>query len=272
MPPSLSWDFSDADTDPSGGYEVQVASDVGFSTIATSSGTVDSIQRNWRAPALADGVYYWRVRSRDPFGVWSEWSAGTRFGVDTTAPIAVARRGGVLVGSPVLVLHPGDLVELNATDVGSGVARIEVSLDGGTWTTYSSPVPFDAVGRHFLAFRAFDNAGNVGPTNVLVVDTVPPFNWTPFLALALGVVIAGLGAAIARRNKRRPVALTWGILSAPATVVEIVIGIYSLATGELTIPPWSGAGLLSVATVGAAGFAAIVIGSKALAVREAPPA
>ena len=84
------------------------------------------------------------------------------------------------------------------------------------------------------------------------------------------VIIAGLGATIARRKKRGPLVPTWAILSAPAMVVEIVIGVYSLATGELTIPPWTGPGLLSVATVGAAGFAAIAIGSKVLAAQEVP--
>ena len=269
--PSLSWELSDPDADTSAGYEVQVATDAGFSSITSSSGTVDSTGFGWRAPALADGTYYWRVRGRDSFGVWSEWSQGTRFGVDTTAPVASARFGGTLVGGLILVLHPGDSIELTATDAGSGVAQIAYSLDGGAWTTYSSPIRVDVTGRHFLAFRAVDNAGNPGLTNVLIVDAIMTFNWTPVLAIVLGVVIAAIGAIIAKRRPGSRVGLTWGALAAPATIVEIVIGVYSIATGELSIPPLVGAGLVSVLAVGAGGFVAIGIGSRVLtASRENP--
>ena len=263
--PSLSWTVSDVDGDLSRGYEVQVAADAGFSTISASSGIVDSTGLGWRAPALAEGSYFWKVRAKDSFGVWSEWSQGTRFGVDTTAPVASARFGGTLVGSPVLVVHSGDAVELSATDVGSGVAEVTFSVDGGPWTTYSSPITVGTLGRHFLAFRAVDNAGNAGPTNVLIVDAIPAFNWTPVLSLVLAVIIALGGAIVARRQRKVRAGIAWGALAAPAMIVEIVIGVYSLATGELSIPPWGGAGLVSGIAVAVGGFLEIGIGSRILA-------
>ncbi|MEV5458031.1 family 16 glycoside hydrolase [Streptomyces cellulosae] len=43
---------------------------------------------------------------------------------------------------------------------GSGVARIEYSLDAGPYLEYTGPVVVDRVGRHTVAYRATDEAGN----------------------------------------------------------------------------------------------------------------
>ncbi|GGV82336.1 glycosyl hydrolase [Streptomyces griseoloalbus] len=43
---------------------------------------------------------------------------------------------------------------------GSGVAGIEYSLDGGPYLAYTAPVVVDRAGRHTLAYRASDKAGN----------------------------------------------------------------------------------------------------------------
>ena len=78
--------------------------------------------------------------------------------------------------------HPSAVaVSFSAVDKGSGVAYVESSLDGGTWTQGTTRlVSGDAA--HILAFRAADNAGNVEVTRqtTVRVDTGSP---TP---LALG--------------------------------------------------------------------------------------
>ncbi|MFF8641464.1 OmpL47-type beta-barrel domain-containing protein [Streptomyces sp. NPDC015345] len=51
-------------------------------------------------------------------------------------------------------------VTVTATDSGSGIARIEYSLDGGPYLAYEAPVVVDRVGRHAVAYRASDKAGN----------------------------------------------------------------------------------------------------------------
>ncbi|NEC30656.1 DUF1080 domain-containing protein [Streptomyces sp. SID8111] len=52
-------------------------------------------------------------------------------------------------------------VTVTATDEGgSGVAGIEYSLDGGPYLAYSTPVLVDRAGRHTVAYRATDRAGN----------------------------------------------------------------------------------------------------------------
>ncbi|WP_041322586.1 ThuA domain-containing protein [Saccharomonospora viridis] len=58
--------------------------------------------------------------------------------------------------------HNGEVgVTLTATDEGSGVERIEYSLDGGDWTTYTEPVVISGDGEHTMLYRAVDKAGNV---------------------------------------------------------------------------------------------------------------
>ncbi|MFD3652974.1 OmpL47-type beta-barrel domain-containing protein [Streptomyces sp. NPDC058620] len=49
---------------------------------------------------------------------------------------------------------------VTATDAGSGVDRIEYSLDGGPYLAYSVPVLVDRIGSHTFAHRATDKAGN----------------------------------------------------------------------------------------------------------------
>ncbi len=280
-PPVLAWNFTDADGDGPGGYEVQVSPD-GFSTIAAGSGAVRSGDTSWQAPALPDGTYEWRVRVQDVLGAWSSWSTSTEVRIDATPPLANALHGGAVIpaSSGVFGLSVGDSIALNATDAGSGVARIEVSLDGSDWTTYASPIVFETEGTHVLAFRAVDVAGNVGPTRVLVVDATYPFNWTPVLAIILAVLIALVGALLVSRRKdpeaRPSKGLAWAVMALPGTILEVVVGVYSTATGELATPPWLGAGLLIVVLAAVLGSVSIALGLRAFArppepAAEAPP-
>ncbi|OMI85323.1 glycosyl hydrolase [Streptomyces sp. M1013] len=78
---------------------------------------------------------------------------------DTTAPVTGAtvdgtkNSDGAYVGSAK--------VTVNATDEGgSGVAGVEYSLDAGPYLAYTDPVVVDRVGRHTVAYRASDKAGN----------------------------------------------------------------------------------------------------------------
>ncbi|MGW3971338.1 OmpL47-type beta-barrel domain-containing protein [Streptomyces ardesiacus] len=78
---------------------------------------------------------------------------------DTTPPVTGAtvdgsrNSDGAYVGSAK--------VTVNATDEGgSGVAGVEYSLDAGPYLAYTGPVIVDRVGRHTVAYRASDKAGN----------------------------------------------------------------------------------------------------------------
>lgn len=58
-------------------------------------------------------------------------------------------------------------VTITATDAGSGVAKTEYSLDGGPYLAYTTPVVVDRVGRHTVAHRATDKAGNTSAARQL---------------------------------------------------------------------------------------------------------
>ncbi|MER6806937.1 MULTISPECIES: OmpL47-type beta-barrel domain-containing protein [Streptomyces] len=78
---------------------------------------------------------------------------------DTTPPVTGVTVEGTRNSDGAYV---GDAtVTVSATDEGgSGVAGIEYSLDGGPYLAYTGPVVVDRAGRHTVAYRATDRAGN----------------------------------------------------------------------------------------------------------------
>ncbi|MFI8191256.1 OmpL47-type beta-barrel domain-containing protein [Streptomyces sp. NPDC085946] len=64
-------------------------------------------------------------------------------------------------------------VTVTATDEGgSGVERIEYSLDGGPYLAYTAAVVVDRAGAHTLAYRATDRAGNTAPARTVSLTVV----------------------------------------------------------------------------------------------------
>ncbi|MEU2561128.1 family 16 glycoside hydrolase [Streptomyces longispororuber] len=69
-------------------------------------------------------------------------------------------------------------VTVTATDADSGVDKVEYSLDGGPYVAYTAPVVVDRAGRHTVAYRASDKAGNTAPAKS-VAFTVDPGGGVP---------------------------------------------------------------------------------------------
>ncbi|MFD5157358.1 OmpL47-type beta-barrel domain-containing protein [Streptomyces hawaiiensis] len=64
-------------------------------------------------------------------------------------------------------------VTVTATDAhGSGVEKIEYSLDGGPYLAYSAPVVVDRAGAHTVAYRATDKAGNTAAARTVTFTVV----------------------------------------------------------------------------------------------------
>ncbi|MFI8890095.1 OmpL47-type beta-barrel domain-containing protein [Streptomyces paradoxus] len=64
-------------------------------------------------------------------------------------------------------------VTVTATDAhGSGVERIEYSLDGGPYLAYAAPVVVDRAGAHTVAYRATDKAGNTAAARTVTFTVV----------------------------------------------------------------------------------------------------
>jgi hypothetical protein len=92
-------------------------------------------------------------------------------------------------------------VTVSATDTGgSGVARIEYSLDAGPYLEYTAPVVVDRVGAHSVAYRASDRAGNTSEPRtvsftVVAGGGVPAPNCPEFderLTVIVGTVDSGV--------------------------------------------------------------------------------
>ena len=65
-------------------------------------------------------------------------------------------------------------VTLTATDAGgSGVDKVEYSLDSGPYLAYTAPVIIDRVGHHALLHRATDKAGNTSEPKKVSLDVAP---------------------------------------------------------------------------------------------------
>ncbi|MFP1628809.1 OmpL47-type beta-barrel domain-containing protein [Streptomyces sp. 5K101] len=77
---------------------------------------------------------------------------------DTTAPETSATVSGDKNSDGAYIGRAE--VALSATDAGSGVERIEYSLDSGPYLAYTAPVIVDRVGYHTVLYRATDKAGN----------------------------------------------------------------------------------------------------------------
>lgn len=115
------WTYEDADGDAQDAYQVQLATDAGFTVIVEDSGTVASTESFYRHTTTTAGAYYRRVRVRTNGTDWSTWDGDT---VSVLAPTTQAntlelwRAGGAVA------------VDLNAHPA-SGVS-ITRRLDGPT--------------------------------------------------------------------------------------------------------------------------------------------
>ncbi|WP_327328564.1 DUF1080 domain-containing protein [Streptomyces sp. NBC_01210] len=97
-------------------------------------------------------------------------------------------------------------VTLAATDAGSGVDKVEYSLDGGPYLAYTTPVIVDRVGFHTVLHRATDKAGNTSQAQKVTFTVaegggVPAPNcpeWDERLTVIVGTVDTGVPNRITR--------------------------------------------------------------------------
>ncbi|MFG2269174.1 OmpL47-type beta-barrel domain-containing protein [Streptomyces chartreusis] len=118
---------------------------------------------------------------------------------DTTAPVTGVTVEGSKNSSGAYIGNAK--VTVTATDEhhGSGVDRIEYSIDGGPYLAYTAPVVVDRAGTHTLGYRATDKAGNTSAartvTFTVVSSEVPAPNCAEFderLTVIVGMVDSGV--------------------------------------------------------------------------------
>jgi len=117
---------------------------------------------------------------------------------DTTPPVTGVTVEGTKNSAGAYVGNAK--VTVSATDEGgSGVDRVEYSIDGGPYLAYTTPVVVDRAGTHTLAYRATDKAGNTAAartvTFTVVSSQVPAPNCPEFderLTVIVGDVDSGV--------------------------------------------------------------------------------
>jgi hypothetical protein len=84
------WTFNDPDAGSSqSAFEIEYAMDELFSEVAGGGVVLGAVGRSSRyttPEALEEGRWYWRVRTRDQLGLWSQWSPTVTFLADRTPP------------------------------------------------------------------------------------------------------------------------------------------------------------------------------------------
>ncbi|MGQ4369017.1 OmpL47-type beta-barrel domain-containing protein [Streptomyces violaceoruber] len=160
------------------------ASDTGSGVNTIDYAVGDGAWTAYTAPVMVHevGEHTVRYRATDKAGnVAAEKSVAFTVAAappqDTTPPVTGAtvdgtkNSDGAYVGSAKVTVNAAD-------EGGSGVAGVEYSLDAGPYLAYTDPVIVDRVGRHTVAYRASDKAGNTSePLTVdftVVSGQVPP--------------------------------------------------------------------------------------------------
>jgi hypothetical protein len=123
---------------------------------------------------LAEGTYTALAQQSDAAGNTGTSSAHT-FTVDITPP-----QTSISDGPAASTAATSATFSFNSSETGS---TFQCQLDGGTWTTCTSPQSYTslAVGTHTFGVRATDAAGNLDPTPATSSWTVtaPPTTTTP---------------------------------------------------------------------------------------------
>jgi hypothetical protein len=210
--PFFNWTFSDSDG-TSGGFEVLIDNDSGFSSVNYDSGNQSSLDDYWQFPngtgysEIPDGVWYWKVRVKDNDNDTSEFSLPYKFKIDSAPPTSI-------ITAPVNSSYLSSLSSISGTsfDVnGSGLKNVQLSIrrnsdnqywDGLLWVpsevflpvsgstswSKSAGLPVWDSGKNYtIRSQATDNASNVeisGEEITFYFDSDNP--WSTILSPADG--------------------------------------------------------------------------------------
>ncbi|MEU2783006.1 MULTISPECIES: family 16 glycoside hydrolase [Streptomyces] len=182
------------------------ASDTGSGVNGVEYALGDGAWQPYTAPVMVHepGSHTVRYRATDKAGNVAP-AKDVRFTVvpapedDTTAPVTGVTVEGTKNSSGAYVGNAKVTVTAADEHHGSGVDRIEYSIDGGPYLAYSAPVVVDRAGTHTLAYRATDKAGNTSAartvTFTVVSSQVPAPNCPEFderLTVIVGTVDSGV--------------------------------------------------------------------------------
>jgi hypothetical protein len=164
--------------------------------------------------ALSDGMYYWRVKTNDTSGVWSDWSAVWLVKVDTTKPSPVtvsSPRTSTKLTSGLFEIGGGESVEINWTasnDPYFGRYELYISTNPAVLGTKNATIT--SVGSTSYTLEVGEKGLKAGTTyyfSVVVVDQ------------------AGLSSEAAKTSVTTTAPMNWPLMGGVAVAVELVIGV-----------------------------------------------
>lgn len=167
--PSFSWNREDEVTSFS--FALDAVSDTTPDTIA------DTNEISYSYTGIGDGAWYFHVRAMNKDG-WGP-AGHYRVQIDTVSPLPFVVE--LLDGPRTTVTSPR--IRFATTDATSGVARYNLSVDGGSAVNLDpeSPMPYQLTdlneGRHTVSVVCYDQAGNSSTANTsftIISSTAPP--------------------------------------------------------------------------------------------------
>ncbi len=199
--PLFSWDFFDSDGSQ-GGFQVLIDDDIGFGSVDYDGEEQSSTDQNWQFPegtgyaVIADGTWYWKVRTRDNDGDWGPYCDPNIVTIDATPPS--------ITHLPVTSGTTGVPINITAivTEDGSGIETVKLYYKKPTETSYavqvmtaegniySAEIPGTVVTSEGLEYyiEAKDNAD---PSNILYFNTSGNSDTEPDTSNDIDITITG---------------------------------------------------------------------------------
>jgi hypothetical protein len=176
--PIFYWSFNDLDGYQSG-YQIYLDDNELFESIDYDSGSQSTSSEIWKFgegtnfSKLEDGIWYWKMRTRDNRNAWSPFSISSILKIDTEPPmnfiIEPIRNCWISNKQPNIIFE--------TSDRRSGMSHYEVKIDNNSFKKQISPFTLPRMddGKHTLFVRAYDRAGNYREETVeLFIDTRHP--------------------------------------------------------------------------------------------------
>ncbi len=199
--PTFSWIFDDGDSSGQGGFEIEVASNKDFTNLFFRGG-LNSDSSSYVLPVpILDGIWYWRIRTKDIEGEWGSFSNYRILTIDTeirrpenvvvtpatwtgTDAFSASWKNPNDVSGIIGVYYKMNSLPISNTD-GIHVTGIDINSINKVWGTKS-------VGENLLYLWLEDIAGNINYNNHSVAKlyydsttpgkpkdlTVKPNSWT----------------------------------------------------------------------------------------------
>jgi predicted GH43/DUF377 family glycosyl hydrolase len=193
--PNLTWSFSDLEGDSQGGFVVQIDDNSTFTSIGYQDWNYSS-NKTWWTPSMpiADGSWYWRMRVKDSYGQWSDFSDYSTLKIDTLPPSADA-------GFDISV-DEDEIAHLNASaskDLGL-IAYYNWSFGDGNYDNGTSPTPghsYTRAGIYSVILNVTDHAGfwDVDSVLVFVSNMNPVARAGPDITVEEGQTVSFDGSA-----------------------------------------------------------------------------